>query len=826
MKSRCQGRGGEKRRKAVFALTFTSCICGVAGQASDSLFKGPEGENQPQEKWLKEKLEWRSTTRLLNSVTGDIYENPKLNWTRLSFVQPQVHLWDKYLYDERTHEYTVKRYLDDLTARYGGIDSVLLWPTYPNIGIDARNQWDLWRSLPGGLDGIKNLTDEFHAAGVKVLWGYNPFDQGLRDEGEPHWTTLVKLLKQTGGDGFNGDTMGTIYKEFVDAAEAIDYPVVGEAELGSYLHPWEREQDHTWQPQSWNTIAWGYYSYKWGGPDGASLFWREPGVDRAKWLESRGRRQTHVCDRWAKDRHDALQYAHFNGVGYESWENVWGVYMTFTKRDGEALRRLQTVWRWLGASDFTSNYDEWLPYTPEVKGNGIYASRWRHSNGTCAWTVVNRDPGSLQFNLEANSSACKGRRLFDLFSGQEVGMYGLEVEGHGYGAYLLTSRHWSPSGLEALLEKMVGMTGKLLKDHDATWTPLQQKMRPQGDPPRVTSQPSGMVLVPRTHYHFQTGGVEIEGGCDASKDTAGTGNCCVHMHSCPGSEACYDQCAFGGVDTRGLDVQFPWEPMPQRFHDSWLDIGPFYIDRHPVTNVEFQQYLNATGYTPRDPHNFLKHWSQGAPPAEQAQEPVVWVSLEEARGYCAWAGKRLPHAYEWQLAAQGTDGRIYPWGDEMNSSMFPTPEHGRELPDLPDVGEYPQGDSPFGMGDAVGLVWQFTDAFEDDRTRAVLLKGSAMYNPVLGGDFPATKQVGNWYFPAARKLIQHNRLLLMDESYDRAGTLGFRCVADHPDGARGPTHVHSSAAGSALLQEATGHAALAQCLRHGGARAPCSAFAR
>jgi len=162
----------------------------------------------------------------------------------------------------------------------------------------------------------------------------------------------------------------------------------------------------------------------------------------------------------------------------------------------------------------------------------------------------------------------------------------------------------------------------------------------------------------------------------------------------------------------------------------------------------------------------------------------------------------------------------------MNRSAFPTPGHGRQVPKLPDVGSFPAGDSPFGMADAVGLVWQFTDSFQDDRTRAVLLKGSSIYNPVLGGDFPATMQIGNWYFPAARKLTLHNRLMLMDESYDRAATLGFRCVADHFDGAPGPHHVHSSATGSTLLQEATGDAALSQCLRHGGARAPCRASGR
>lgn len=81
------------------------------------------------------------------------------------------------LYDAETHSYTVDKYLADLERRYGGVDSVLFWPTYPNIGIDSRNQFDYFRSMPGGLEAIRNVTAQFHAAGVKVLWPYNPWDQ-------------------------------------------------------------------------------------------------------------------------------------------------------------------------------------------------------------------------------------------------------------------------------------------------------------------------------------------------------------------------------------------------------------------------------------------------------------------------------------------------------------------------------------------------------------------------------------------------------------------------------------------------------------------------
>ena len=117
----------------------------------------------------------------------------------------QVHPYDRFFFDEVSGNYTVERFLADLERRYGGVDAVLLWPTYTNIGIDDRNQFDFFRTMPGGLDGVKQVTAELHAAGVRVLFPYNPWDTGTRREPLDDQRALVALLKQTGGDGANGD---------------------------------------------------------------------------------------------------------------------------------------------------------------------------------------------------------------------------------------------------------------------------------------------------------------------------------------------------------------------------------------------------------------------------------------------------------------------------------------------------------------------------------------------------------------------------------------------------------------------------------------------
>jgi formylglycine-generating enzyme required for sulfatase activity len=197
-----------------------------------------------------------------------------------------------------------------------------------------------------------------------------------------------------------------------------------------------------------------------------------------------------------------------------------------------------------------------------------------------------------------------------------------------------------------------------------------------------------------------------------------------------------------------------------------LKVAAFEMDKYPVTNAEFKKFMDASHYEPADAHNFLRDWQHGAPRPGWENKPVTWVSLEDARAYAKWAGKRLPHEWEWQYAAQGTDGRKYPWGNSWNEGAVPKAYKSRELKGPDEVTSHPAGSSPFGVMDLVGNVWQWTDEFVDEHTRAAVLRGGSYYQP----------QGAIWYFPQAYELAQHSKYLLMAPAKDRAGTLGFRCV--------------------------------------------------
>ena len=207
---------------------------------------------------------------------------------------------------------------------------------------------------------------------------------------------------------------------------------------------------------------------------------------------------------------------------------------------------------------------------------------------------------------------------------------------------------------------------------------------------------------------------------------------------------------------------------PSRTVNRTIQVPAFEIDRFPVTILNYSNYLRNTSYEPQDSYNFLKNWpnTSDVPPKSLYEIPVTYVSLREARLYCKWRGARLPTAWEWQRAAQGDDARLYPWGNENDPSKYPKQQTGNTLPGAEPVNAYPDSASPFGVMDLVGNTYEYTDEFQDDHTRFVILRGGSNYRP----------SGSKWYFPQSLELNTYEKYFLMDDRYERAGTLGFRCA--------------------------------------------------
>ena len=205
--------------KSVFALAISAWVLlwGGAAVAQDpnirvngSLIEGP-ADPADFNKWIGDMKRWRVEQLKRIGYDGAEYDRPELKWTQSSYMQPQMMIEDRYFYDPVAGKYTVDRYLDDVEKRYGGIDAVLVWPTYPNIGIDSRNQFDMFHDMPGGVEGIKKMVDDFHRRSVRVLFPVMLWDQGTHDPGKPEQAVLAEQLAAVGADGVNGDNCGSSF---------------------------------------------------------------------------------------------------------------------------------------------------------------------------------------------------------------------------------------------------------------------------------------------------------------------------------------------------------------------------------------------------------------------------------------------------------------------------------------------------------------------------------------------------------------------------------------------------------------------------------------
>jgi len=662
--------------------------------------------------WLTDVRNWRMERRIRVGLNDAEYLRPELAWTQSSFVQPQLMVHDRFFYDTAKQQYTIDRYLADTVARYGGIDSVLVWPTYPNIGIDDRNQYDLFHDMPGGIAGVKSFVDAFHRKGVKVMFPTMLWDQGTRMQGEPDAEALSKELIDAGADGINGDTLQGMPMSFRNASDKLGRPLALEPELG----PSSDEM------LNYNNMTWGYWKYDF-----------VPTLSRYKWLEPR--HMVHISNRWQHDHTDDLQHAFFNGIGFESWENIWGIWNQMTPRDAEALRRISKIDR---AQSKLLGSSAWEPHGL-VRNFGVFTSKWPGADDTALWTIVNRNHYAVS-GRQLTVPHTDGLRYFDLWNGVELkpnreGQHDVlrfSMESDGFGAVLAISTAPSKE-LVGTLREMKKLAEKPLNSYSHEWKVLPQHVVAVATTKPTKAIPVGMKAIPSANFVFRINGVEIE-----------------------------------GTNDDGVDVQYAGEASPRRYHEVEIQIPAFYIDTYEVTNAEFKKFLDATHYKPADDHNFLKNWANGMAPAGAESLPVTWVSIEDARTYAAWAGKRLPREWEWQYAAQGNDGREYPWGNTWIAANAPTPDTGRVEQSAADVHAHPSGASPFGVEDMVGNVWQWTDEWTDEHTRAAILRGGSHYIP----------SGSRWYFPQAYKLSQHGKYLLMAPSLDRSASIGFRCVVD------------------------------------------------
>lgn len=203
-------------------------------------------------------------------------------------------------------------------------------------------------------------------------------------------------------------------------------------------------------------------------------------------------------------------------------------------------------------------------------------------------------------------------------------------------------------------------------------------------------------------------------------------------------------------------------------------LDTYYIDKYEVTMEKYKKFIDATGH--RSPGN----WNETNFPSGMANYPVVLVTLYDALDYAKWAGKRIPTEAEWEKAARGTDGRIYPWGNKFEPEKANISMSMNKKTSVMPVGSYKEGVSPYGVYDMTGNVWEFTVNWYKPYA------GNTTKKERFGKKYIVTRGFsffGIGHFPdnIYKGIIEHlTRSSYRDETLPNAINVdvGFRCVKD------------------------------------------------
>ncbi len=158
------------------------------------------------------------------------------------------------------------------------------------------------------------------------------------------------------------------------------------------------------------------------------------------------------------------------------------------------------------------------------------------------------------------------------------------------------------------------------------------------------------------------------------------------------------------------DPDVPREKLAAESPQHKVFVDDFYIARFPVTNADYQSFVDSTGHQLHAQDDLLSrpyNWNLKTHKFQKGQDdyPVVMVSWHDARKYCEWLGVRLPTEAEWEKAARGEDGRQWPWGNDWQPDNCNCV--GPSLA-LKPIGRFsPAGDSPYGVADMAGNVWDW-----------------------------------------------------------------------------------------------------------------------
>lgn len=709
----------------------------------------------------------------VDKFDNSLYEREDLSWMRHSYVIHLMMAWDDKFYDPKTDKYTLEKFLKRGQKWYGGDDAFGIWPTWPVLGMDQRNQWDYFRDLPGGLDGLKDMVDLTHQYDSKFFICYNPWDESTRLE--DHIEGMAKMIQKLEADGVVLDTKGSSSRELQEGADSVRDGVIMYSEGMAVPKDMQgivsgRVHNALYYPPLLNLN-------KFIKPDFAIFRVAEIAFERIR-------------------REYATSF--FNGYGTEL--NIF--------RPGEP-DWIEDDYRFFGRTvrilrENTSNFiqDAYTPLIPTLEDK-VYVNKWPYK-GKVVYTIFSVIPEGFQGPLFEVSPE-EGYHFVDLWNHTEIETDTLnskpyaKVDLDGFSSKWLGTNNEGAVGSIAKLPTFL----KVSRDSDLLTFSADKgdKIRIWAGRPDYEKEPKEFLPKEQTIGLIDTFGdyegkfiiqlfkneelldervVQIEPGTPRLVSKVHTTD---PVGRTPKGMVRIPEGLFEMQVTQGDDF-IPYPPSPV---EGKVTVHEFYMDRFPVTNSDYKKFIEDSHYQPKNKVNYLKNWVNGEIPSGQENFPVVYISYEDAKAYSGWAGKRLPTETEWQYAAQTSKLNEWPWGKDSKKiakkdqfitktltvsdysgidSTFTNLGNNK----MEAVGSHPKGVNPYGLQDLVGSVWQLTnDLYDNTTNRFIIMKGGSYYKPSSSW----------WYVQGGpRKLTYRQMLLRVSQGFERNATVGFRCVKD------------------------------------------------
>ncbi len=693
----------------------------------------------------RERLE-KERKRLRSQFDTREYERQDLSWFHTAFLEYFLFAYDTSVYDRESGCYRIEELLDQGKTEFGGYDFIDLWPGYPRLGVDERNQFDFFRDMPGGFEGLKDLVRRAHRKGVRVFIPYLPWDKGTRREEKSDIEMLAEIAGKLDADGIVVDSSSAAPSGLRQVLDKVKPGVVFSPE--NYPRSMRFAEICTGSLLPFGTrlnflpIKLLLYMLSQIGGNLIEHNQLARMILIIKWIEPRFSIREKIG---FTHRSPVIANSLFHGMGAIMLENRCGWWNPFTAEDRTMLRRCVHLLR---AHKDAFLDPDWQPYVDTLI-EGVFAHRW-HKGKKILYTLFNNTELTTRGEV-INVPIKEGMKIYDAWNGTEakiepgtdgtVKVY-LPIDPLSCSCLIIQPEDW-PAPVSANLPP--------LEDKPSYHRVTSSSHLPcpviASEPCSINECPEDMVLV--------------KGGSFIMK---------VHMELSAPEGGCYSY------------------PERQGHPDRMLKIKSFFMDRYEVTNSQYQKFLIETHYRPKVMKNFLKHWikpegKESQPylwqiPEGKENHPIVYVDLNDARFYARWAKKRLATEEEWQYAAQGKDRRKWPWGDEYDKTRCNGIDGTKGKKDdiegsfgkTTPVDAYPDGASPFGCLDMSGNVWEWTESERDDgHTRYAILRGGCHFR--AGGS--------HWYVSGgAQPCDRHLKMLLLYPGLDRCSTVGFRCVKD------------------------------------------------